>query len=241
MNDTIEISNASAPPALRKALENSYVFRDKARAKVEEAVAACARGENPSTAAIDKVAEIKKRLATLEASEAKRIAAAIAVGRPTAALPDNAAGDLPAELAAAEYHASVMARAMGSLRAARDQAQAVLAVAEAAVIKSVDAILDEEQLNVARQIQRLLDEAVTLGRPLFLEALADEMHTRRRTPAEVTAVLVRIDPLIDRMHIAGNVLRKGNSEAIAARAARRAEMILGESAPVETAGLRTIL
>jgi hypothetical protein len=94
MNNGIEISNADAPPALREALEAAYVKRDEAAPKYEEAAATLARGENLSAAAIDKVTEIKQRLATIEASEAKRLAAAITVGRPMAALPTIAAEGL---------------------------------------------------------------------------------------------------------------------------------------------------
>jgi hypothetical protein len=234
MNNGIEISNADAPPALREALEAAYVKRDEAAPKYEEAAATLARGENLSAAAIDKVTEIKQRLATIEASEAKRLAAAITVGRPMAALPTIAAEGLPAELAEAEYHASVMGRARDSLRSARDQAQAELAAAERAVINAVDAILDEERIGIAIQVQHHLDEAVRVGKALLFEAIAEEMTTRRQPPAQVKATLARLDlPLVDRFNVATNMWRTGDQAGLALRAARRAEMISGQSAPVD--------
>jgi hypothetical protein len=236
MNDTIEISNQSVPPALREALDAAYVKRDdEARPNAEEAGKTRTRAQRIKADAAERVLELERLLETATTEQAHRLEAAIAAGAPTddASPPNLDTAAIAQDLNSARLHDAIAGKALKSIEAAHAKAQGELAAAERDVAEAVDRILDEEQLAIARKIHRLLDEAVALGRPLFLEALADEMHTRRRTPAEVSAVLTRIDPLIDRMNIAGNVLRTGNSEAIAARAARRAEMLLGESAPVD--------
>jgi hypothetical protein len=235
MNDTIEISNQDAPPALREALDSAYVKRDEARAKAEQAAATLTRGERLSADAADKAVELAQELTKLEAAQAKRLEAAIAAGGPTSAVTtDIDAKALAAELAAAKFHAAVSSRALASLKAAHDTAQAELRSAEAAVLNEVNEILEREQMETAKQLVVLLDQAVTLGKALLFEAIADEMGARRKPPEFIADVLSRLDfPLLDRRRVATNLWKEGDKDALARRAARRASMLADESASVD--------
>jgi hypothetical protein len=235
MNDTIEISNQNAPPALREALDSAYVKRDEARAKAEAAAATLTRAERLSADAADKATELEQELTKLEAAQAKRLEAAIVAGGPTSAVTtDIDAKALAAELAATKFHAAVSSRALESIRAAHAHAQAELAAAERALITLVDGILDAEDVDVARQISHHLNEAARIGKQLLFATMAAEMHYRKAPPEEVKATLARLDlPILDRANIANNLQKKGDLNAMALRAARRAEMIAGESAPID--------
>jgi hypothetical protein len=238
MNDTIEISNQSAPPALREALEAGYVRRDKTRASAEQAATTLTRAQRLSSVAANKVAELSKSLEAAQAEQACGLASQIAAGAPTdTLLPSNLdAVAIASELASAKLHASISAKALASIQTAHEKAQAELASAERAVVAAVDALLDEERVGIAIQVQYHLDQAVKLGKSLLFEAIADEMTTRRQPPAQVKAALARLDlPLVDRFNVTTSMWRTGDQAALALRAARRAEMISGQSAPVDEA------
>lgn len=212
-------------------LEAAYARRAVARIAAETATATLERGQRLSSAADHKVTDLERRLSTIEAAQAERLAAAITAGRPASALPvDIAADGLTAELTAARSDASVTSMAVESLGRASDQAQAELAIAEAAVVAAIDEILTAEDIEAARLIAYHLDEAVKIGKSLVFGALAAEMSERRQMPPEVTALLERLNcPLIDRRDVAVNLTRSGDMSALARRTARRAEMIAGKS------------
>jgi hypothetical protein len=218
-----------------EALEAAKAVRATARPNAEAAAATWTRAERLSADAADNAAEIEQELTKLEAAQAKRLEAAIAAGGPTSAVTtDIDAKALAAELAAAKFHAAVSSRALASLKAAHDTAQAELRSAEAAVLNEVNEILDREQLETAKQLVALLDQAVTLGKALLFEAIADEMGARRKPPEFIADVLSRLDfPILDRCRVATNLWKEGDKDALARRAARRASMLADESAPVD--------
>jgi hypothetical protein len=217
-------------------LDAAYAARATARASAEQSAATLARAQRLAELAGQKVADLERQLADLEAAQAERLAAAIAVGRPTSADVDADGFAAGGELAAAKFHAGVTQRAIASIKAAHAQRQAELQTAERSVVAEVDKIIDDESIEIAKRLHRCLDEAVMLGKSLLIEAIGDEMSTRRQSPEQVKTAIARLEvPLIDRLHIAVNLQKKGDLAAIARRDARRAALISGESAQTETA------
>jgi hypothetical protein len=212
-------------------LDAAYARRATARANAEQAADTLTRAQRLAAVAADKVTALEQKLEAHETGQAKRLAAAIAAGGPTPAVPNVAAGGLAAELAAAKSHASVHARALGSLRAAHDQAQAELAASQRAVIASVNAILDREDIEIARELEFHLREAVRIGKSLLFAVIAREVHDRTAPTAAVSDALAKLDlPLLDRRTVAIHMWKQGDQMAHAQRSARRASMVSGESA-----------
>jgi hypothetical protein len=224
-------------------LEVAYARRAVARTDAAAAAAALSTGERLSADAVDKISDLEQKLSKIEASQGQHLAATIAAARPADITAEGFANagrltcaPLAAELATARFHAAVAAHAVASLKVTSYEAEAELAAAEAAVAAAVDGILEAGDIEIAAQLARLLDEAVRLGKALLFGAIGAEVIERRSMPPQVTSVLARLDgALIDRRHVSVNLWRYGDKAALDDRSARRAAMIAGESATVETA------
>jgi len=160
----------------------------------------------------ERVQKLSKSVETVEAGQAYRLEAQITAGAPTDAFPPNLSAKSIAEtLRAARVQASITTKALESIKAAHAQRLAELGAADRAVVAAVDAILDEERIDLAKRIQCHLDEAVRLGKSLLFEAIAEEMTTRRQPPEQAKATLTRLElPLIDRLNVATSIWRTGD-------------------------------
>jgi hypothetical protein len=214
-------------------LDAAYARRATARTAAAESAATLTRAQRLAEVAGQKVANLERQLGDLEAAQAERLAAAIADGRPTSAAVDAEGFAAGGELAAAKFHAGVSSRALASIQATHVQRQAELQAAETAVITEVNRLLDSDDIEVARQLSHHLSEASRIGKRLLFATLANEMNDRRASPAEVSEVLRRLElPLIDRMHIAVNLTKTGDTAALALRAERRAALIAAHEFPL---------
>jgi hypothetical protein len=209
-------------------LEPHYQARNTTRAKLESARQALDRAQRIEAAATMHVHALEERLAQAEAAQAAQLADAIAAGGPSADFPSAIDDGLASALVSARSDLSIKSKALGSLKRAHAKAQADLAAAERTVVAAVDQIFRDEDITSARQVAHHLDETIRLGKALLHLSIAEEVNGRH-PPSEVTEVLARLDlPLIDRHHVAINLMKDGDVLGAAKRSARRAALIAGE-------------
>jgi hypothetical protein len=214
-------------------LDAAYARRATARTSAEDSAVTLVRAQRVKATADERVQELEQSLDVAESEEARRLEARIVAGARTVdASPPSLDEAIALELTNARLHANISGKALASIRAAHAKAQTELAAAERAVITLVDGMLDAEDVDVARQISHHLNEAVRIGKQLLFATMASEMHYRKAPPAEVKAALARLDlPILDRLNIATNLTKTGDTAALALRAARRAALIAGDEFP----------
>lgn len=206
---------------------------DAARAALTETAQAMRRAMKVATDTQSKVATIERQSAAAQLEQARTLEAVIAGG---GSLPKSIDPDTSPALRNAKHYATIASKALALLQDAHAKAQAELAAAERAVIEAVDQIFREEDIESARRVLHHLDAATHLGKALLGITVASELNGHARQPPEVTEALQRLDmPLLDRRHIAINLLKEGDTVAAAPRAARRAALIVGEAVEEATA------
>jgi hypothetical protein len=200
--------------------------------ELADAGTSLSRAQRMADASAVQVRGLEHKSRELESTQAAKLAELIAAGGPSAELPDVDANlaTLAAGLAPARSDFSIKTKAVVHLAEAHASAAVRLAEAERALIAHVDQMLHDEDFEEVRQVAKHLDEAVRLGMPVLVRAIAGEINNRTPPLPEVKEILDRLEqPLIDRHNIAGNFLRgEGDTAALARRAARRAALIAGE-------------
>jgi hypothetical protein len=135
--------------------------------------------------------------------------------------------------AVAQGKAKIAKMAAAKLRERHAVSLQKLRAADAAVAAAADEILDAEIIATAKVLAFHLDEADRIGKALYFEVLGVAMATRRQVPELASRVVERLDrPMINRSHIAINLLQTGDLAAVERRKERHAEMMsAGESSP----------
>lgn len=164
-----------------------------------------------------------------QATAAKVLADSLTRGgdpeRPTAMLTDEYK-----IVAASREQLATAGAALASLDDILAASMRVRDTAKRALETFVDAMDLDEEAQDARLVLHHIAEAVRLGTALLARAVNNEMHGRAQSP-EATEALAKLDlPLIDRRHIAINLMKDGDLEAAAQRSARRAALLAGEIA-----------
>jgi hypothetical protein len=211
-------------------LQQKHAAVAAARAALIAATTTLERAQRIETTAAGRVLTLEQRAAQAESAQAAQLADAIAAGGPSADLPAAIDDGLASALVSARSDLSIKSKAFASLKQAHAKAQTDLASAQAAVVAAVDQMFVAEDIEGARQIAHHLNEAIRLGKALLHLMIAEEVNGRAHPTSEVTEVLARLDlPLIDRHHVAINLMKDGDVLGAAKRAARRAALIAGES------------
>jgi hypothetical protein len=216
------------------ALEMPYKARALARAQVQADAEALAIAERVEADAAAMAQRAEKGVLDKEDESAAALAAQMLAGGK--AIEITVDEQLMLASTVAQSRAKLASKAAAKLREKHAKSAEDLRTAEAAVLAAADAILEGEDVELARQLSHHLSEAVRLGKSLLFSTIASEMTDRKAAPPQVTAVLEKLDlPLIDRRNVAINLWREGDLAAHALRATRRASMIAGEGAPVADA------
>jgi hypothetical protein len=240
MND-VEISNQDAreaylrmvngdPGPSREPLEAAYKARTLARAQHQADIDALAIAEGAELKFADMGQRVEQRALDKEDEAAAKLAAQMLNG----GAPADITVDEKLALASAVAQSKAKLAKMAAVKLRERHAVSLqkLREADAAVAAAVDAILDEELIATSKLLAFHLDEADRIGKALYFEVLGISMATRHPTPEAASKAVARLDlPLINRAHIARNLLQTGDLAAVERRKERRAEMISGESAP----------
>jgi hypothetical protein len=219
-----------------KDLEPKYAARAQARARLDYATDAVERAKRLEAEAAAHVHDLESRAEEAETHNATELAVLIANGGPTAELPAAVDDGVAHALATAIYDHNLKARALATLKRARDEGQTELAAAERAVVQAVDQILGDEIAERARQVEHHLDEALRLGVSLKYFAVAAGIHATGVIPAPTQRVLDRLEaPPIDLREIPINLEKLGDVAAFREWTARRDWMIAGDAAQEDEA------
>lgn len=221
MNDTMSTND--------EILDAKHTDRRLKWARRERTAEALERGQRLHKDTQARLSELEAASKSAIDRRGRELAKALSIAGPTTTLPAAGEEADAAALSTARVQAAIAVSALAMLKDEDAKAQADAIAAEAAVVAVVDAIFRGEDIETARQVAHHLDEGLRLGKALLHMAVADEMDGRKLQPPQVTEVLARLDlPVLDRRHVAINLLKEGDRVAAARRAARRAALIRGD-------------
>lgn len=214
---------------LLAALDTARADKSSAQRQLDADTRSLESARQLETATALKLVNARQATEADEAEQVLRLDASIRNGAALIGMQSSLDEGVKLELARATHANKIATLAVEAAAKRHAQTKAAVKAAEGAVVAAVDAIQNDEDIELARQLAHHLDEAVRIGTSLLSNAIADEANGRRQVPPLVAEALGKLDlPLIDRRHIAINLL-KGDRAVYAQRVARRAALIAGET------------
>jgi hypothetical protein len=196
--------------AQRAVLVAAKAARAEARVRLNSAAAALARAQRMDDASRTKVLDLEQSVVQAQTKHGQQLAASIAAGDPSEALPAPNWDVIPM-LASAKIHAAITAEALKSLQSTHAHATTALKAAEIAVGKEADRILNAQADALAAEVDRAFDNLISLGDQLR-EFAPDHFGSRLDialpvASPRVLAALERIPQALNGIHTPINQLR----------------------------------
>jgi hypothetical protein len=213
-----------------KTLAQLRAARAEARSKLSAAAEALERGQKF-------VREANAALKYLETVREGKVSAAATQLADSLAANDSAALRVPplppdTSQTTARNDVETATAALKKLAAAHAQCAMDTAVAEGAVVKAVDGILEAEIAERSQHVQRLLDEALRLGTDLKYFELAAGIHISGVDLTSAAEVIARLSrALLDTKDVPINLQKLGDVAAFQTWVARRGSMIAADAVP----------
>ena len=221
---------------MNKELKPLYKARSEAKAAEQRALQAYQRADQNEADAKAKVEALARMVSEQESDQAARLAELITKGAPTSTLPPTTDDTLVHKLAVEKSNLSIASKARGHLDDTYNDALRRTAAAHQAVIAKVEEIMADELCVDADELNALLDKVIQKGSALLHLAIGAETNGALKMPLKVLSAIARLDlPLIDRRHIALNLIKEGDLYRVDQKVAEREAMIRGDEPATEAA------
>jgi hypothetical protein len=207
-----------------KTLDHLRATKAQARAALDTATEALARGRKFAEAAVGAVARLEAQHAKAQATAARVLADSLTQGGKHELLKPVMSEEQKI-LIAARTDAQTAKDALRNLEVAHGARLTAFTAAERAISNEVDRHLREELIERAKVIAHYLDEAERLGKELKYFAMAAEINSPGVIPSAVPDLFYRLEKLINIATIPINLQSLGDIPAYNKWCARREALI----------------